>query len=124
MILGIGTDIIEVSRIELAISRQGDVFLNQIFTPSEQEYCNRYKNSALHYAGRYAAKEAILKATGFGLRSPITWLDMEILNNSHGQPIVYLSGELSSLLNSSHLYLSISHCKSYATAFVVLEKNL
>lgn len=123
MIIGVGTDIIEIARIDLAITRQ-EQFIQKVFTPAEQNYCNCFKNSSMHYAGRYAAKEAVLKAAGTGLRSPLTWLDIEILNNNEGQPQAYLSGELSLLLKGLSLHVSISHCKDYATACVILERRV
>ncbi len=123
MIIGIGTDIVEVARIELAIVRQGERFIEKIFTQNEIEYCTRYQRSVLHYAGRFAAKEAILKAAGTGLRPPFTWHDIEIINLPEGQPHAHLHGSFKELLEGLMLHLSISHCDSYAVAFATLSKR-
>lgn len=118
MIIGIGNDIIEISRIEKVINRFHEKFLDKIFTPAEQEYCNRYQDRQRRYAGRFAAKEAIVKAMGTGIRDNINWLSIEITNSPEGKPIVTLSPELKHQFNYQIL-ISISHCRDYATAFAV-----
>ena len=122
-ILGIGTDIIEIERIAMAISRHGDRFLNRIFTPKEQEYAFRHHaQSTATFAGRFAAKEAISKALGTGIREGVSWKSIEILNDSFGKPIVHLSNTLiitNREIQQLQILLSISHCKMYATAFAV-----
>ncbi|MFA6916652.1 MAG: holo-ACP synthase [Parachlamydiales bacterium] len=123
MILGVGTDIIEIARIEKAIERQGDPFLNQVFTANERAYCSRHQAYLRNYAGRFAAKEAILKATGTGLRDGISWQDMDIYNDELGRPAVRLSGKLQNILGDNiTVHLSISHSADYATAVAVIEK--
>ncbi len=112
----IGTDIIEIDRINLIIERYGQKFLNRIFTKKEQVYCTRYDKSARHFAGRFAAKEAISKALGTGIGKDINWLDMEILNDNNGAPYVVLSPQANALFNNPKILLSISHAKAYATA--------
>lgn len=119
MIYGIGTDIIEVKRIEQAIQRFDQRFLDRLFCSGEQEYCLRHRDSARHFAGRFAAKEAIVKALGTGFRDGVTWLDIEISNDSHGKPIVILSDKLKEAYDSPHFLISISHCREYATAFAI-----
>ena len=118
-IQGIGTDIIEVQRIRKAIERHGDRFLKQLFTEKERAYCSRYKDATPHYAGRFAAKEAILKAFGTGLRPELSWQEIEILNNSHGKPEVQVASSLLQTLSVTQIFLSISHCDAYATATAI-----
>src|SRR5256885_14933210 len=112
-IQGVGTDIIEIKRIQEAISCHGERFLNRIFTDQEKNYCLRYKESAQHFAGRFAAKEAILKALGTGQSPDATWKEIEIINDSQGKPEVYLSQRLKQTLSVQHIFLSISHCDTY-----------
>lgn len=119
-IIGIGTDIIEIARIKQAIKKHGNRFLDRIFTSKEQKYCSKYANPLPNYAGRFAAKEAILKALGTGLVGEMSWQEMEIINDENGKPEVYLSDHLRSLYPRAHFLLSISHCKSYATATAIL----
>src|SRR5437016_843460 len=88
---GIGTDIIEIGRIEKIISRYGQKFLDRIFTKREQEYCLKHKMSSRHFAGRFAAKEAVVKALGTGITLHVAWTDIEILNDSQGKPFVSFS---------------------------------
>ncbi|MBA3238114.1 MAG: holo-ACP synthase [Parachlamydiaceae bacterium] len=116
---GIGNDIIEIHRIAGAISRHGKRFLDEIFTHREQEYCLRHQQSARHFAGRFAAKEAIVKALGTGFIDGINWQDIEIVNDSSGKPSVFLSDELNLRFNSPSIQISISHCKEYATAVAI-----
>lgn len=114
---GLGSDIIEVERIEASIQRYGDRFLERLFTTAEQAYCNRFRDAARHYAGRFAAKEAIAKALGTGFGDQLSWLDIEILNDEQGKPIPHLrEGILKGTLE-----LSISHCKAYALAVAIIH---
>lgn len=117
---GVGTDIIEIQRIEEAFERHGERFLNRLFTEKEKDYCERYKQAMPHYAGRFAAKEAVLKALGTGLHPEITWKEIEIINNPQGKPEVHLSTRLSRILSVGHIFISISHCDSYATATAIV----
>lgn len=118
-ILGIGNDIIEIERIRSGISEHGERFLERIFTEKEREYCLKYKDAVPHFAGRFAAKEAIVKALGCGLGTEAHWQDISILADSKGKPEVSLSNSLSKRFQSPHLLISISHCKLYATAFAI-----
>jgi len=120
MITGIGNDIIEICRIEKAIERHGETFLNKIFTADEQAYCNGFADSCGNYAGRFAAKEAIVKALGSGFQHGITWLDIEIQKDPLGKPIVCFSDKIISMFGDVNCLLSISHCRSYATAMAVI----
>jgi holo-[acyl-carrier protein] synthase len=115
-ILGIGTDIIEIRRIKEAIAQHGERFLKKIFTENEIAYCCRYRDASPHFAGRFAAKEAVSKALGTGLDASISWHQIEILNNPQGKPEVHLSLPLK---NNLTFLLSISHCREYATATVI-----
>ncbi len=117
---GVGTDIIEIERISEAIARHGDRFLDRLFTETEKKYCARYKDAMPHFAGRFAAKEAVLKAIGTGLHPDVTWQDIEVINDAQGKPEVHLSPKLSKALSIAHIFISISHCKSYATATAII----
>ena len=119
MIAGIGNDIIEISRIKSAIERHGEKFLDRLFTEKEKNYCLKFKDSEKHFAGRFAAKEAISKALGTGFCDSLGWLDIEIINNEKGAPIVTLSKQAQKRFNFSNLLLSISHSENYATAFAI-----
>lgn len=122
MILGIGNDIVEVSRIQEALDRYSQRFLNRVFTRYEQEYCLKRKTPALHFAGRFAAKEAVVKAIGTGFTQGIGWLDLEIQSDSRGKPGVILSSSAAELLGIPRLLVSISHCHQYATAVAIWTK--
>lgn len=117
MIQGIGTDIVEVARIRGSIERHGIHFLNRLFTQKEQDYCKKFRDSAIHFAGRFAAKEAVAKALGSGFGSELSWQEIEIENDEKGKPLVHLSGRLE---KKCQVHLSISHCDSYATATAIL----
>ncbi len=117
MIAGIGTDIIEIDRIRESIEKHGSHFLDRLFSKKEQDYCHKYKDSAPHFAGRFAAKEAIGKALGTGFGAELSFLDIEIINDESGKPVVLLEKELK-------IHLSISHCNSFATATAIWEKTL
>lgn len=121
MIYGVGTDIIEVKRIAESIERFGHRFLDRIFSFDEQTYCLHHREAARHFSGRFAAKEAIVKALGTGFRGGIGWLDVEIINNNQGKPVVQLSSRLKELFDSPQIHLSISHSRDYATAFAICE---
>jgi holo-[acyl-carrier protein] synthase len=119
MILGIGNDIIEIARIKAILARYPDRFLDRILTPYEQDYCLKRREPALHLAGRFAAKEAVVKALGVGFAQGLSWRDIEIRNDSKGKPIVFLSPFATELFGDLNILLSISHCHHYATAFAI-----
>ncbi len=123
MIEGLGNDIVEIKRIASAIERFGDRFLHKLFTEKEQEYCKRHEKSERNFAGRFAAKEAIAKAFGTGFGEKLNWLDIEILNEPSGKPVVHLSSALKKELGSSKIHLSISHSKEHAMAIAIIEKE-
>ncbi len=121
-IVGIGTDIVECLRIGRMIEQHGELFLNRVYTEREVRYCQSRKRATEHFAGRWAAKEAILKCLGSGWRKGLCWTDMEIRNDPSGKPEVFLCGaakESAQQLRISTIQLSISHCRAYATAYAV-----
>ena len=118
-ILGIGTDIIEIDRIRKSIENHGYRLLARLFTTKEQDYCLKYKDPIPHFAGRFSAKEAIVKALGTGFGEHASWLDIEILNDSHGKPEVHLSSSINERLRNPRLLISISHCQEYVTATAI-----
>ncbi|NQT39061.1 MAG: holo-ACP synthase [Planctomycetes bacterium] len=123
-IIGIGTDIAECLRIARMIERHGDLFINRVYTPAEIRYCQARKQSTQHYTGRWAAKEAVLKAFGTGWRRGISWRDIEIRNEPGGRPVVALRGgaqEVVEKLGIRRMWITISHCHTHATAFAVAE---
>ena len=122
MIIGIGTDIVEIARIREMIERHGDHFLNRCFTPVEIEYANRHRDSAVRFSGRWAAKEAVVKVLGTGFVQGITFHDVEVISLHTGQPTVQLSGEalqISRQLKIAEIKLTISHAREYATATAI-----
>jgi len=121
MIRGIGTDIIEVFRIEANINKHGQKFLDKVFTKDEQTYCKSFRLYSRNFAGRFAAKEAVVKALGTGLKEGLSWLDIEILNNKQGQPYLILSETFKTHFKNPRILLSISHCHEYATATAIWE---
>lgn len=126
MIFGLGTDITEIDRIQSMIDRHGDHFLERIYTPLEIEYCQRHKMATQHFAGRWAAKEAVMKALGTGFVKGVSWTEIEIESQQSGRPVVKLSGSTAQLaddLGISQILVSISHSKSYATATAIAVKG-
>lgn len=113
---GLGNDIVEIERIRQSIDRHGQHFLNRLFTHREQDYCYKYKDPVPHFAGRFAAKEAIAKALGTGFGTHLSWHDIEILNDEHGRPHVHLSESAKKHFDTPNLLLSISHSTTHATA--------
>lgn len=119
MIRGIGCDLIEIARIEKSIFEHGAHFLDRIFTPKEQEYCQRYKAPHSHYAARFAAKEAIAKALGTGLGKSLSWTDLEILPDDLGKPHCYLSKKAASTFQNPIIQISLSHTQTHAMAVAI-----
>ncbi len=121
-IIAHGIDLVDFGRIEEMISRHGERFLERIFTAAEQAYAESNKNSVEKLAGRFAAKEAILKLVGTGWRGKIAWTDIEIVNNAAGQPEVTLVGEVEEIANRlgiKHISISITHTANFAIASAV-----
>ena len=122
-ILGHGIDIVETERIRQLVERHGERFIERVFTTSEHQYCQaNTKRYYEHLAGRFAAKEAVLKVLGTGWRGGIAWTDIEILRDPSGQPRVQLSGEclrIASELGIAQWHVSISHISTHATASAI-----
>ena len=125
-VLGIGTDIIECLRVAKMIERHGELFLTRVYTTHEIEYCTARKAATQHYAGRFAAKEAVLKALGTGWTRGIHWRDIEVRNEMGGRPRIVLAGaarELADKLGIAEMHISISHCRTHATAYALAVGN-
>ena len=127
MIIGIGTDIIDITRIERVINRFGDRFKNRVFTKTEILKCEARKLSANSYAKRYAAKEACSKALGTGFRKGVYWRDIEVINNKSGKPELFLHNGARSVFEkllpqntSGQIDLSITDEYPYAQATVII----
>lgn len=121
-VLGIGTEITECLRIARMIERHGELFVNRVFTPEEVHFCQNRQQSTQHFTGRWAAKEAVLKAIGAGWRPGISWLDVEIRSDSMARPVVVVRGVLRDLAEQAcvrRILISIAHCRSHATAYAV-----
>ena len=123
MVIGLGIDIIEISRIKKSVEKYGDRFLNKVFTSEEIKYCNSKYNKYQHYAARFAAKEAVYKALASGWKEGLRWKDIEILNDSQGMPSINSSGKLQSFINNgTQLKISISHSENYVTSVAIIFK--
>ena len=116
---GIGNDLVEIDRMRQGIARHGLHFLNRLFTRREQDYCYKFKDPAPHFAGRFAAKEAIVKALGTGFGAQVSWHDIEVLNDDLGKPVVEVSDGLKERFGNPTLLVSISHTASLAMAVAV-----
>ena len=126
-VLGIGADIIECLRIAQMIERHAEQFIARVYTQDEIDYCSARKAATQHYAGRWAAKEAVLKALGTGWVRGISWRDVEVRNDSAGQPTIALAGgalEISQQRGIDEVMISISHCRSHATAYALAIRRL
>lgn len=119
MTQGLGNDIIEIERVKQGVDKHGQPFLDRLFTKKEQEYCRTQADPYPRFAGRFAAKEAIAKALGCGFGSDVAWHDIEILPDPLGKPIVQLSGALKERFENPQILISISHCRSHATAVAI-----
>lgn len=124
MIVGLGVDIAEVDRIEAAIARHGTPLVERLFTPAEVAYCERHRNKFERFAGRFAAKEAAMKALGTGWRRGVRWRDIEVTNLPGGKPTLRLAGvahEFAGRLGVRAISLSITHSGNLAFAQVIFE---
>ncbi len=121
-IVGIGTEIVECLRVGRMIEQHGEVFLARVYTEREVRFCQARRRATEHFAARWAAKEAVLKALGTPWRRGIEWTDIEIEQDSAGAPQVLLGGatrELAQNLRVANILLSLAHCRAYATAYAV-----
>ena len=124
MIIGLGVDMEEISRIDEAIKRHGQTFLQRIFTLAEIAYCERHRDKAERYAGRYAAKEATMKALGTGWSKGVRWRDIEVTRMPGARPTIVLHGvsrEHAERMGAQRISLSITHTGNLALAQVILE---
>lgn len=117
----IGVDLCEVDRMAKIIDRNGDRFLKKVFTDRERDYCREKHNFAQCFAARFAAKEAMLKALGTGLRDGVKWKDIEIVNDKLGKPSFVFYDLCAEKTAGSNILLSLSHTDHTAIAFVVVE---
>jgi holo-[acyl-carrier protein] synthase len=121
-LFGIGIDVVEVARIASAIERHGEPFLAKLFSSAERAYCDSRKDAAMHYAARFAAKEAVSKALGTGIGGQASWLDLEVVHDSAGAPKLLLSGaaaEFSEHHGITEIQISLTHARDYAAANAV-----
>jgi holo-[acyl-carrier protein] synthase len=117
-----GIDLVDFGRIEEMLHRHGSHFLDRVFTPAEQGQANEMKNGIEKLAGRFAAKEAVLKLLGTGWRGKIAWTDIEVVNNALGRPEVTLSGEVKKIADAAgikDISLSITHTANFVIASAV-----
>jgi holo-[acyl-carrier protein] synthase len=124
MVIGAGTDLIEIARIAQSIDRFGERFLRRIFTPREIEYCQQKKNAAESFAARFAAKEAGAKALGTGISRGVGWLELEVSRAPGERPILQLTGRAAARARSlgvAHISLSLTHSRDTALAVVIME---
>ncbi len=126
MVLGIGTDLTEIHRIEASVSRFGERFLHRIFTAGEIEYCQRKKGSAESFAARFAAKEAGAKALGTGIARGVSWKEIEVRRLPGQRPTLHLSGraaERAAKMGVVNISLSLTHSRELAMAVVIMESG-
>ncbi|MCI0487687.1 MAG: holo-ACP synthase [Blastocatellia bacterium] len=124
MIVALGIDIAEISRIEEAVARRGERFLRRVFTESEREYCEARASRFSSYAARFAAKEAAMKALGTGWGDGVRWHDIEVVKEESGPPTVKLRGramELFREMGARKIHLSLTHSRDIAMAQVIFE---
>lgn len=125
MIFGAGTDIIEVQRVEDKLVRT-ESLKTKLFTPTEIAYCESKHRPALHFAARFAAKEAFLKAMGTGWSGGHQFSEIEVINNALGKPELFVHGKVKEFCEAhgiGMMEVSLTHIKDFASAVVVLEKN-
>lgn len=123
MVLATGIDVIEVPRIRKAMERWGDRFLHRIFTPGEIRYCLQKTKPEISLAARFAAKEAVLKALGLGLKGGLGWTDVEIVNLESGAPMVRPSRLMMDRIDGRKVLISLSHVRDLAVAVALLVEG-
>ncbi|MGZ3577572.1 MAG: holo-ACP synthase [Syntrophales bacterium] len=125
MIHGIGTDLVEVSRIERILKKWGDRFLQRVYANDEIEYCRNKAFPAIHFAARFAAKESFLKSLGIGLGMGVKLKEIEVSNNELGSPVLKVNKKLGNILDNlgvNAVHVSMTHTREHAHAIVVLER--
>jgi holo-[acyl-carrier protein] synthase len=124
MVLGLGTDLIEIERIRASLERYGERFMNRVFTAEEIAYCQRKKNSAESFAARFAAKEAGAKALGTGIGRGVLWKNIEVRRQAGERPTLHFSGQAAERARSMgvrNIQLSLTHSTDVAMAVVSVE---
>lgn len=124
MIVGMGIDIVEVKRIAAVIEAQKERFLRRVYTLDEVAYCEQFKNRYERYAGRFAVKEAAMKALGTGWSRGVRWVDLEVTRERGGRPTLTLKGEarkIADRLGVKRIAISITHTAEQALAQVIFE---
>jgi holo-[acyl-carrier protein] synthase len=124
MVIGLGSDLIEIARVADSIERFGTRFLHRVFTPDEIAYCQRKRNSAESFAARFAAKEAGAKALGTGISHGVAWPEIEVRREASGKPTLFWHGrarERARQLGVRYAAVTLSHSRDMALAVVVLE---
>jgi holo-[acyl-carrier protein] synthase len=124
LIVGLGLDISEIDRIEAALRRHGAAILQRLYTPEEVAYCESHRNKFERYAGRFAAKEAGMKALGTGWRRGVRWRDFEVVRQASGKPTLRLAGvalQIAQGMGVKNISLSITHSGNLALAEVIFE---
>ena len=122
-IRGIGIDTEENQRIGALIEKSGKRFLEKVFTDNEINYCGGKKDHYGSFTARFSAKEALFKALGTGLRDGLKWKDVEVLNDSLGKPYFCFYDKVKEKIVDDYVHLSLTHTKSQATAFVIIERR-
>jgi len=125
MIYAVGTDLVEVSRIERIIEKWRERFIRRVYSEGEISYCSKKAYPAQHFAARFAAKEAFLKGVGLGMAGGVGFRDVEVINMAGGKPELNFHGVAREMVDSAGItesHISISHTDRYAVAFIVLEK--
>jgi holo-[acyl-carrier protein] synthase len=126
MVIGTGIDIVNIERIERMMARWGNLFLGRVFTEKEIVWCQKRARPPECFAIRFAAKEAFLKAIGWGLRNGIQWIDIEVENDPMGKPLFSFhrkAKEVCETLRVENALLTLSHDRPYAVAHVLLEER-
>jgi len=124
MIVGIGIDLVEIARMERAIARHPQRLIQRVFTETEQRECQSRHRPAMHYAARFAAKEAFLKAVGLGLRGGMRWRDVGVVHAPSGKPSLVVQGRAAERmreLGAVRALVSLTHTDHHASAVVILE---
>jgi holo-[acyl-carrier protein] synthase len=124
VIVGMGIDVAEVGRIRAVVEAQAERFLKRVYTPAEVAYCEQFKNKYERYAGRFAVKEAAMKALGTGWSRGVRWVDVEVVRQRGGRPTLELKGEAKNIadrMGVKHIAVSITHTAEQAFAQVIFE---
>ena len=125
MIIGLGIDIADQIRIKDGLEKHKERFLTKLFTPAEIAICDQYRYQVEHYAGKFAVKEAFMKAISSGHKQGVHFLDIEVLNHESGAPYIIAHGkakQIADTLGVLHTHVTLSHSADIAAAVVVLEK--